>query len=832
MKKLEEMTMKELLDEISTDLVDYEVNIVLKGNENAIRELHRRYKQNIEKIIKGSSYTDDMPLFGVMNGREKRILNVQELNSKTIEEIFAEYDTSIDRYALILLTLYNTQKRLENLERDSDPEFKAFLKENISKCIKLLGKKDYTIAVPVFEQDRSRISAVKIINAVELIKSIRSGRKLDAMANSSKKKKQRLEKIEEVMLLGNIVQSINQEDFLDIVCISRNIGEALDYQKSWNTVARYIEEHPEEKTGGYDISSENISEELKQKILESPQYVEEMSNTIVQNCKYIDIDKLLLISAYRYIEILENNRNEELEEGVARKKESAIKLIQILIYSMKNEISQGTTIEIQLEEEGEGIIYTVDDLSRDLERIRDGKYISKRESEELKQRILGNEVTLDEVDECDLHLINFVSEDLKTMIFNSDRNIIYLMNMGYIDEETLYPLICDTQRCSKELFQIAVQKGMLCSKQINELFEAGIISTEEISSITNNELLDIINEDCQNKIRELSICILENAQQDDSQRMRQIELFNKYAQLYKMFNIIGKSQEEIEENSFRLVSSYEDNLDSNILIELYQFGIISLNTAADWGVNLSEMLSANSIKPTDLKGLYEKGTINIEAIKVVLVNTNLPYEEKLDLIYSTFDGESEVEYALREELIELLETGEEYRAETKSNGNGVRRSDVAIQKKKEFITDPHARWKLISLLDKDYSKKFLPKDKEVVDGHRVFLLPNQDKVVIERMHEKRSGKKAVAYGSATYVMNTDSFFNHMENIIIDGAINRTYLRELFELDEATKIIHTAGWGKAIKKYFGINEENERYTKEEREEIDRAVNNVVKSRKER
>ena len=98
--------------------------------------------------------------------------------------------------------------------------------------------------------------------------------------------------------------------------------------------------------------------------------------------------------------------------------------------------------------------------------------------------------------------------------------------------------------------------------------------------------------------------------------------------------------------------------------------------------------------------------------------------------------------------------------------------------------------------------------------------------------EKRGGKRVSAYGSATYIMDTDKFFENMDIIIENGAINRTFLREMSESEEATKIIHSKHWGSAIKRYFEITSENERYTVEDIKEIDVAIASVEKSRKER
>ena len=306
-------------------------------------------------------------------------------------------------------------------------------------------------------------------------------------------------------------------------------------------------------------------------------------------------------------------------------------------------------------------------------------------------------------------------------------------------------------------------------------------------------------------------------------------MFNKYRTLYKHLIILGKTDEEIRESGNELISSFEENLNNDILTGLYQYGLITLESAADWGIDLNEMLSQNTIRPTDLKELYKKQVITIDSIKTVLMNSNLDYEEKLDLIYSTFDGESEEEYKIREELVDIIDIGDEYR-ETRRIGR-TRIKEKSIEQK-QYITDPHARWKLISLLDSEYSKKFLPQGNEVTDGHRVFFLPNREKVVIEKMHEKKKGKKVSAYGSATYVMEAEEFFRNIGEIIIDGSINRTALRELAEEEKATKIVHSKFWGNAIKRYFEIGEENGRYTKEEIEAINTAIKNVENSRRER
>ena len=72
----------------------------------------------------------------------------------------------------------------------------------------------------------------------------------------------------------------------------------------------------------------------------------------------------------------------------------------------------------------------------------------------------------------------------------------------------------------------------------------------------------------------------------------------------------------------------------------------------------------------------------------------------------------------------------------------------------------------------------------------------------------------------------------MDIIIENGAINRTFLRELSEEEKASKIIHSKYWGEAITRYFEVTPENVRYTKEDIIAINKAIGNIEKSRKER
>lgn len=811
MKKLEETSIRDILSKIGINLSDRDVQMILNNDAKAIEEF--------ERIKKAKKYGEKVE---------------PKINfALAVIEIFEKYEDKINKASLVLLTLYNIQKTLEEqgetLSKDAIKEARSYIKS----AIELIGNRNFDVVDINFDENLYKIVGLKVINSMELIRCIENKRKLSTLDKPSKKQIERINEIHDTLGIENIAQVLTPDDIKDIISTSREVGIGIFEQISWNSIETFKKAHPEIRA--YEENGERrLTREFQRALLNSKEYYETVSESIMNNCKYIDIDKLLLVASYRIVSTVKENGVESIrisrdtEEGIEdESQEETIGIIEYLVEGMYERIKKGTTVVLKENETDKKVEYSKEKLKEEIRRFRNGRYISEEESKEQRRRLLDNETNLMEADEDVLRTVDFEEGDAIKLLTNSEENIIYLINAGAIEAADMPGILKLSGKCSEKLFAKILEKGLLNYEQIIRFFQRGILSPENLAQIENEEEIEKLKKYARENVKNLYGDISNREQTPLPEELKQ---FNRYANLYKLLNIAGKTEEEIKEASNELISLYEEELNNDVLEGLYQYGLITLDSAADWGVDLTEMLAHNSIKPTDLKDLYHKQIITIEAIKDVIINGNLDYEEKLDLIYSTFDGESEEEYQIREELVDLLGISKEHKEETEKTGKT--KNEEGTTKVRKYITDPHARWKLISLLDKDYSKKFLPTGMEITDGHRVFLLPNQEKVVIEKMHEKRQGKKVSAYGSATYIMEADEFFKNINNIIIEGAVNRTALRELSETNQATKIIHSKSWGEAIKRYFEINEENERYTHEEIEEINTAIKNVEASRKER
>ncbi|MCI9365524.1 MAG: hypothetical protein HFJ54_02680 [Clostridia bacterium] len=825
MARLNERKLDEILDHVGVSLSGEDIKIILRGNIEAMELLQKMNRRNrIES---------------------KDELDLYERNVQAVRAVLKLFENEIDKSALVILSVYNCQAQIERNRGRIDKFELEVLEQYVKRGIKLLGKEEFEVIIQEYDSETNFANGIKVINSLELVKCIKSGRRLESLFKPGKAKSEKLAKVEKAIGLENVVQNLNLIDILDIVCKNPEVGKSITSQIAWNATNEYSEAHPEIDKEAL-FGDKELPEEINQDIKNYPAYKRNMANQIRSCCQYIDIDKLLLLAAFRFIDILENDENREIRvktkngnDNKEKDNSESLGIIKLILEKLFDLIQEGTVVNNIASINGIIEEYSKESLKKDKERFvieeekdpntgeveRKVRYIRTIEIEETKKRLLSGEETFNSVD---INVAGFIwldENDFARIIEASEDNLAFLIANNIIPNSDVEVSLYIRGNCSIELFSLILEKKLLTSDGILSLFERRIIGIEHIEQIKDRDLLSGI--DVFDSINKLCI---EMQNGDEDNLSKGIEEFSRMAYLYKVLKIDGKSEEEVQRNSLELINSFEDNLSSEILERLYQFGIITLEVAADWGVDLKNMLSKGDIKPTDLKRLYGKEIIQIHEIRDVIRNGNLHYEEKLDLIYSTFDGESEEEYRIREELIQLLEGGESYRGESKQTESKRRRRSGV--KSKEFITDPHARWKLISLLDKDYSKKFLPKGKEIVDGHRVFLMPNLSSVVIERMHEKRRGKKVNAYGSATYIMEIEEFFKNIDNVIVNGAINRTALRELAENEDATKIVHSKGWGESIKRYFEIDEENERYSKEEIEEINKAIASVGNSRRER
>lgn len=814
MSKVANMSMNDLLQKTGIACTETEFQVICNYNEEAIAGFIATEKA-IEEAEREEAISQGNKMFG--SNDKIKAMRQKKVKDGIWQNLFMEFENVIDKERLVLFSLYNRQKAIQ--DKSLDKEMEKSVRSEISDIIKIIGRDQFRVVFLGRETYESDLERVCVLDSQELIRMVKGNKKISSLYEAPKEKMKRMENVAEIIRPVNSL--INGDDIIDIVATEHEVGEYMVLQLLENLKARI--------KGQDENDLQNIKTREK--------YIRQM---LVNNAKYVDIDRLLLIIGYRIIETLEQQnttiQGRNIESFSKTEQEAYFEYLQAVMQEILKEVSDKTKIEAELLE-GEEKDYTLNSLKNDAKRLTGTRYVSKKELEEMRRALVEGEILIIDIPEDIRMILEVKTSDYDKMMLNRIENLIYLIEKfeeNDVSEKDCYRLIGMLDKIPGNVLDAMKNRGILSFDRAVEYFEAGKITAEQVKNNIPEEEVDLnrINE----KIRELYL-EMKKVENDESKMQEYIETissFSRYAGLYRQFNFEGKSEEEINSNSSNLIESFGDELLNNeTLSELYQYGLISLDSSVDWGIDINEMLIMGKMKPTDVKRFYERGQISLEQIKEVLVSEDMSSEDKQDLIYSTFDGEEEEQEKLRNELIQLLRIDEEYREESKNTGKArARKSGI---KRKEYVTDHFARWKFLSLVDKEYGKMLLPKGVTVNDGHRLFLLPSHGKVVIEKMYENRKGRMENCYGYATYIMNIEEFFKNIEGeegIIAYDKINRGVLLGLSEAGKADKKIHGGNWGKSLMKYFGIDEKNERYSKEELEAIKKAADAVKESRREK
>lgn len=250
---------------------------------------------------------------------------------------------------------------------------------------------------------------------------------------------------------------------------------------------------------------------------------------------------------------------------------------------------------------------------------------------------------------------------------------------------------------------------------------------------------------------------------------------------------------------------------------------------------VKEITEKGMLKPCDAKKYYNYE--QEKKLEEILKSPDMEEAEKLILIYTTFDDKPKK----REYYINYLSaSSKDLYSKGSGSGNLLKEENEKEDKKKEkkqnqkTITDPYQRWRLFTLLDPNYTKKY-------IDGYLIVNLLNTRKTIIEKMYQKKDKKLEPAYGTATFILDTEEYDKISEKLIENEKFNILELRKIAKEnnERITKITHhsygkdeqqKSTWGKRLIKSI-CKKEEEVYSEKEFEEISKCIKEIENSRKE-
>ncbi len=403
---------------------------------------------------------------------------------------------------------------------------------------------------------------------------------------------------------------------------------------------------------------------------------------------------------------------------------------------------------------------------------------------------------------------------------------------GTVREEDIPYVLENAQgKINENLVKQAYEKGLRDEKQIFDMYLQGKTGFESIRLLGDNA------QKIEDEITEEGIVIL---LQDKNEKQ-----FKRYTLAYRELILKKLSEEQIAESRQKVIQLLDGTLSKEEVIRLYAENIVGLNEIIRYGgmLLLNSMVKDGKLRPSDTKQIF-KDNENGEVwdIREVLSRTDMSDIEKIILVYSTYDQASEKD--LRDSLMNYIYTHSgDMHDEGKSNGEkkGIAKERTVTTRK--TVTDPFQRWRLFSLLYENYDKRYL-------DGYLIVYFDNLDRVVIEKMFDKKFGRNYPAYGKRTYTMPLEEYIQIEDEIIQNDRngnerINISKLRKAAKesddiyttthrgvgISKADKMDLRKGWGGRFLRILGIQDLKKLYTLQQAKEIEECLRQIEITREE-
>lgn len=741
------------------------------------------------------------------------VLELME-NEFELYSFLVEHDEEIDKPRLLMMMLINYKQRLGMLAGlNVDYEEIRNIKNGLNGIKKLLKGMDKTFIFYDTESKNDRILDLIIINSKEEAEGKeRKNRNSNNM---------RLQEIQSDINFGNIIQALWPSDIEFVIPIEKEIGTALRFVIEYNTVLDENGNMPE------TMQKEYMSSLIE--TVDRNKFVVEMARVLELHIEEINMDKLLLCSAYRYIQ--------EIEQGNIEKED--ISSLKKRLETLKKHIKKNYTINIPPVGS-----YSIRELERDLKRFvgkENVTYISKEQEEKIIQTLLTGEITLTNLGKQNLDAIFIEPSILTKILQNNPNNYTLFLKQGKCpyNKNIIIRDIIEAKKCSEHLLKLLCENTDITPEEICDLFEREIISVSDLKSVRGQVGTIITNSKLFEQYKKYKQKIDEG--QDAESERSQLE---RYALAYRNTEILGKEESEAQEKAEEFITDVGDEIEISDIMLLYKFNIIPLKVSVEWGGEeiIEQLLESESLKPADAKYLKNEGLLNENVVERIFKKcSQMSYAYQVSLVYAIFDGQTPEEQEIREKLAQYYHiengitnsTGNGHTGKRRNLKNGQEESERKIK-----MRDPGAKYNLLASIDRDVKI-----EEGIIDGHIIFHYPNVEDgtVLIEKLHRitlnKSTGLIEIRPDNqaATYVLSEEEFIKMKSQLIQDGKIDRTELTQRWWItrDPEHWIPHTGirGWEQALKERFLIDAENQKYTQDDLVKIEQLIEKSIESKRE-
>ena len=416
--------------------------------------------------------------------------------------------------------------------------------------------------------------------------------------------------------------------------------------------------------------------------------------------------------------------------------------------------------------------------------------------------------------------------------------VIETFNQGKLHEKDIreaiarYPIPLDEQ----QIYQY-YQQGILIPRDILDLYINDRINLDTIKQI-NEKLPE--EQKINLELKEEELAHLYQGAKKENRKDKKLDLIMKYKRYGLLYQTLKRANLEENEKfeSDKKILEHIHNVGTEDIMELYKDNLLTLETVLQYGGNdlVKKLILQGDLRTNDARTYFETEKENV-SIEEILENPDMDETEKLILIYTTYGDNIEK----REQLVKisLSAYASDIKGENTTNRN--KKEEKTKTGKKDTTTDPYERWKLLALLDKNYSRKY-------VGGYLIVKLHNTQKVIIEKLYGKKYGEVEPGHDASTIGLAIEEYEKLEPELIIDKSKGKRFdIKKLREIarkhpEMITKVTHHSAsydrkgneknsWVKRVLEYVCDNEPEKVYSEEELHQIRECSKAIEQSRTE-
>lgn len=544
--------------------------------------------------------------------------------NRDFKEVLLENEDKINKERLVLISYLTLKEKLENEDKDGimSEQEKRNIKNSMLRIKKLAKGMDTYIAVA--HKGKELIDWIEVISARNLIAGIPTLEKKNRKIFDSINKE--LASEEEIPGINFAIQCIEMPDFKEIV-VDQEIDRALEYCISFNAKVKgkdFLDKMEEARNNHEDEDKiAKLENEFKKEIL-----MPEITANIEGILGYIDLPKLLLISIYRFEDLMDRAANGDIEIDT-----SILESVEAISDKLLQYIEKNTKVS------NDEYTYSYEDAKKFIKRIDlvNGVYFTQKEVDDFKERLINGEdiSKLDEDEAFKLPMLDLSKEQLEEIMKVSPENFSFAAySLKLSTKEILEKGIKNKEIWTEEYTKQLLLDGKLSSKDLFMLYANEMISSNFFKE--NEENIDINSEINLNKINQ-EYLNLANQKNEEQEKLRLLE---KRIELFKQLKLKDKTEEELQESSDQLIYDMAEEIhDEDNVVFFYNKGLITLQTLAGW------------CNTETLDKLYKEGKITFEDI------ANLKIDNKTKQTIIGKDISSRMEEYEQEDLLRYINLG-------------------------------------------------------------------------------------------------------------------------------------------------------------------------------